>query len=83
MPTPTIRQRNNQALHRIRAMEKQQREMKFRLALASHTKSPQQPDVRTRANAVVARAIMADSAHASFFTDDIPANNQPMESDNA
>lgn len=72
MPTPIIRQRNELALHRIRAMEKQQRETKFRLALASHTETPQQPSSETRLNAIVARAQMTESAPASFFGEGMP-----------
>lgn len=83
MPTPIIRQRNSLALNRIRAIEKQRQDRKISLALASHTEIPQQPSAETRLNAIIARAMMTESAPASFFTDDIPANNQPMESDNA
>lgn len=79
MPTPIIRQRNQLALHRIRAMEKQQRETKFRLALASHTQNQQQPSAETRINSVIARAKMTESAPASFFSDDIPAEWPPEE----
>lgn len=79
MPTPIIRQRNQIALHRIRSMEKQQRETKFRLALASHTENPQQPSAGTRLNAIIARAMMTESAPASFFSDDIPAEWPPLE----
>lgn len=60
-------------------MEKQQRETKFRLALASHTQNPQQPSAETRLNAIVARAQMTESAPASFFSDDIPAEWPPLE----
>lgn len=72
MPTQIIRQRNELALHRIRAMEKQQREHKIRLALASHTETPQQPSAETRLSAIVARAQMTDSAPASFFGECVP-----------
>lgn len=72
MPTPIIMQRNQLALHRIRAMEKQRNEKKIRLALASHTKNPQEPSAETRLNAIVARAQMTESAPASFFGEAAP-----------
>ena len=46
------------------------------LRLASND-NPQQPDIETRLAAIIARAIMTDSAPASFFTDDIPADYPP------
>ena len=52
------------------------------LRLAASNDNPQQPDIETRLAAIIARAIMTDSAPASFFTDDIPADYPPMESDN-
>ncbi len=53
------------------------------LRLAASNDRPQQPDQSTRLDAIIARAIMTDSAPASFFTDDIPADYQPMEINNA
>lgn len=79
MPTPIIRQRNELALHRIRAMEKQQRENKIRLSLASHTQNPQQPSAETRLNAIIARAQMTESAPASFFGEGVPDDWPPAE----
>lgn len=79
MPTPIIRQRNELALNRIRAMEKQKRENKIRLSLASNTQNPQQPSVETRLNAIIARAQMTESAPASFFGEGVPDDWPPAE----
>ena len=37
------------------------------LRLAASNDNPQQPDIETRLAAIIARAIMTDSAPASFF----------------
>ena len=51
-------------------METDKLNKRVALALASFTSEPKVPDVKTSANAVVARAIMTDSAPASFFSED-------------
>lgn len=49
------------------------------LKLISNNPNPRQPDTETRLAAIIARAMMTESAPASFFSDDIPADWPPEE----
>lgn len=51
------------------------------LKLISDNPAPQQPSEKAKRAAVIARAIMTESAPASFFSDDIPADWPPEESE--
>ena len=68
--SPIIQQRNAETIRMLKKMETDKLNKRVELALASFTREPKAPDVKTRANAVVARAIMTDSAPASFFSED-------------
>ncbi len=49
------------------------------LKLATNNPNPQQPSQSTRLAAIVARAIMTESAPASFFGEGVPDEWPPLE----
>lgn len=49
------------------------------LKLVSNNPSPQQPSQSTKLAAIVARAMMTESAPASFFDDGVPDNWPPAK----
>ena len=51
------------------------------LKLASNNPNPQQPSQQTRLAAIVARAMMTESAPASFFGEGVPDNWPPVEAE--
>ncbi len=77
--SPIIQQRNAETIRMLKKMETDKLNKRVELALASFTMVPKVPDVKTRANAVVARAIMTDSAPARFFSEDAAVPRKDTE----